>query len=88
MAGLLPISFIKLVQVCIHKKGAFKNIDIKQCPIYEFYKNNNITFTKLDGIEIYEKYKSNKNNLILIDPLYLKACNDFYRVMTSMQILK
>ena len=70
------------------QNGVFKNIDIKQCPIYEFYKNNNITFTKLDGIEIYEKYKSNKNNLILIDPLYLKACNDLYRVMTSMQILK
>ena len=60
------------------QNGAFKNIDIKQCPIYEFYKNNNITFTKLDGIEIYEKYKSNKNNLILIDPPYLEACNDFY----------
>ena len=80
--------FFKISPGIYPQNGVFKNIDIKQCPIYEFYKNNNITFTKLDGIEIYEKYKSNKNNLILIDPLYLKACNDLYRVMTSMQILK
>ena len=70
--------FYKIRPGLYPQNRACKNIDIKKCSIYEFYKNNNITFTKLDGIEIYEKYKSNKNNLILLDPPYLMACNDFY----------
>lgn len=55
-----------------------KNIELKLYPIYNFYRNNDIEFYNLDGIEIYEKYKGNKNNLILLDPPYLSACNDFY----------
>jgi hypothetical protein len=37
-----------------------------------------IEFYNLDGLEIYEKYKTDNKNLIIIDPPYLNACNDFY----------
>ena len=60
------------------QKRKFNKIDLKRYPIYDFYKNSNIEFYNLDGIEIYEKYKNNKNNLILLDPPYLQACNDYY----------
>jgi hypothetical protein len=32
----------------------------------------------MDGITIYEKYKNDTNNLILLDPPYLLSCNEFY----------
>jgi hypothetical protein len=57
----------------------FKSIDLRKCPIYNFYRNNDIEFYTLDGIDIYEKYKHSKHNLILLDPPYLSACNDFYQ---------
>lgn len=47
-------------------------------PVYDFYKTANIEFYDIDAVEIYEKYKSNKSNLILLDPPYISTCNDFY----------
>jgi hypothetical protein len=56
----------------------YKKFDLKQTPIYEFYKNNDIEFYCDDAIKIYEKYKSNDKALILLDPPYLSTINDFY----------
>jgi len=53
-------------------------IDFKKLPVYNFYKNAKIEFYNLDGLEIYEKYKADNKNLIVMDPPYLNACNDFY----------
>ena len=51
---------------------------MKKIPVYNFYKNAKIEFYNLDGLEIYEKYKTDNKNLIVMDPPYLNACNDFY----------
>lgn len=56
----------------------FKTLDIKKCPVVNFFKNANIEFYDIDGIECYENYKNSENNLILLDPPYLNSCNDFY----------
>ena len=53
-------------------------IDFKKMPVYNFYKNAKIEFYNLDGLEIYEKYKTDNKNLIILDPPYLIYGNDFY----------
>lgn len=57
----------------------FNLINIKQQPIYDFYKKANIQFLNEDGILTYNKYKTQSNNLIIMDPPYLQTCNDFYK---------
>ena len=56
----------------------FSKIDFKKFPVYNFYKNAKIEFYNLDGLEIYEKYKMDNKNLIIMDPPYLNTDNDFY----------
>jgi len=68
-AGLYPPSNKKIT----------KEIDLKKYPIYNFFKNNDIEFLNIDGLECYKKYKSNPNNLILIDPPYLSSFNGCYK---------
>jgi site-specific DNA-adenine methylase len=51
--------------------------NLKETPIINFLKNEDITFLNIDGIEIIEKY-NNENCLMFLDPPYLMACNDFY----------
>lgn len=58
--------------------GKIKKINLSIIPIINFYKNANIEFNTLDGIFIYEKYKNDKNNLIILDPPYLASCNEYY----------
>lgn len=55
-----------------------KKIDLKSCPIYEFYNNNDVEFYDEDAIDIYEKYNNKKNCLIFLDPPYIDTCNDSY----------
>lgn len=55
-----------------------KEIDFKKFPVYNFFRNNDIEFLNIDGLECYKKYKDNENNLILIDPPYLSSCNIGY----------
>ncbi len=43
-----------------------------------FIRNENITITNIDGIETYNKYKDDKQNLIFLDPPYMLSCNDMY----------
>lgn len=50
---------------------------VMKTPIINFLKNENITFSSDDAIEIIQK-NNNKESLILCDPPYLMACNDFY----------
>jgi site-specific DNA-adenine methylase len=51
---------------------------LREYPIYNFFKNERIIFTSDDGLNIYNKYKKNKNALILIDPPYICSDNSFY----------
>jgi 16S rRNA G966 N2-methylase RsmD len=55
-----------------------ETINLKLFPIYNFFKNNDITFSNDCGLTIYEKYKNSKNNLILLDPPYINSTNDYY----------
>jgi hypothetical protein len=57
----------------------FKKINLSSIPIRDFYKNANIEFSSLDGIFIYNQYKNNNENLLILDPPYLNSCNDFYQ---------
>lgn len=52
--------------------------DMKKAPILEFLKNEDITFTNIEGCELIEEYKNNNKVLIFLDPPYLESCNDFY----------
>ena len=60
------------------KSNIIKPINIKSYHIYEFYKNAKITFLNEDGLDIYMKYKDDKQALLLLDPPYLGSCNNFY----------
>jgi hypothetical protein len=55
-----------------------KTINLKGYPIYDFYKNANIEFTNIDGIDCLNKYKDDEKNIIVMDPPYIDTCNDFY----------
>jgi 16S rRNA G966 N2-methylase RsmD len=59
-----------------------KTINLKSVPIYNFFKNNDITFLTTDGLELYKKYNNCKNNLILLDPPYMDSCNALYKSPT------
>lgn len=57
-----------------------KPLDIKNIlntPIINFLKNENIILSSCDALECIKKYNNNES-LILLDPPYLMACNDFY----------
>jgi len=65
-AGLFPLN----------KKIIYNSL--KDYPIYEFFRNENITFTNDDALKTYNDYKDKKDALIIMDPPYLQTCNDFY----------
>jgi hypothetical protein len=67
----------------INKK--ITHIDLSKHKIIDFFKNGNITFTNIDGVECYKKYMSCKKNLIILDPPYISTHNDFY-LNSSMEI--
>jgi hypothetical protein len=56
----------------------YKKFYFKDYPIYNFFKNEDIELNNLEGITIYNKYKTNKNALIFIDPPYISLNNSFY----------
>ena len=58
--------------------NSYKPLDLKTYPIYEFFINNDIEFTNDAGIDVYEKYINDEQNLILLDPPYLSSANHFY----------
>jgi site-specific DNA-adenine methylase len=69
-SGLFPLKTVK-------ESYNFYEIFTK-APIYNFLKTEKITFTNMDALECYEKYKNDINNFIFLDPPYLSLCNDFY----------
>ena len=51
---------------------------IRDAPIIQFLRNENVQFTQLDGVAVYEKYKTDPDVLLFLDPPYISSCNDFY----------
>jgi len=56
---------------------------LKKYPVYNFFKNENIEFYSMDGLDCYKLYKDNQENLILIDPPYMNSCNSLYKSKTT-----
>lgn len=56
-----------------------KESKIVDCPIINFFRNADIEFHTMDGVDFYKNYKDGENNLILLDPPYLNSDNCFYR---------
>ena len=52
---------------------------LKECPIINFLRTEQISFFNIDAINIINQYKNNKNSFIFLDPPYLISCNDFYK---------
>ena len=76
--------FLKKKYFCIREglwpngNKKFNNIDLKKYPIYNFFKNANIKYLKGDAIELINKEKNNKDNIIFLDPPYINTCNIYY----------
>ena len=60
-----------------------ETINLKETPVYKFFKTAKITYTQLDGVECYNNYKDKENCLILLDPPYMASCNDLYSSSTN-----
>lgn len=46
--------------------------------IYDFYNNEDITYSNIDGVDFINKHNKDEGKLYLLDPPYLKSCNNFY----------
>ena len=68
----------------INKIDGFKGFDyMKTVHILDFIRNENITFTSKNALEIYDMYKTNNKALIFLDPPYLGCDNSFYKSPSS-----
>jgi len=56
----------------------FKHVDMKSFPIVDFFKNNKILFLCYNGLDIYHRYKDDKQSMILMDPPYINCVNGMY----------
>jgi len=81
-------SYIFIHKYCSIRKGLYpqmtrikqiKKLDLRTIPIYNFIKNEDVTFTINDGLNVLINYKDDKSNLLLIDPPYMSECNVFYK---------
>jgi site-specific DNA-adenine methylase len=62
------------------KYDTFKGFDkLKDCPMLNFVRNENIVFRNEDAIKVYDEFKGNKKALIFIDPPYLSSENSWYK---------
>lgn len=55
-----------------------KKLNLEEYPMTNFLRNENIIFSNEDGSDFIEKYKNDKDVLLLIDPPYLLSNNSFY----------
>ena len=65
--GICPIGYRIIKPLCL-----------SSYPIVNFFRNNKIIYLCEDAIQIYEKYKNNKNCMIIMDPPYISTTNDYY----------
>lgn len=60
-----------------------KKINLRNCGIYNFFKNANITYTKKNAIDIIEQNNFDKNAIIFLDPPYINTTNTYYNYDTK-----
>jgi site-specific DNA-adenine methylase len=61
----------------------YKSFYFKDYPIYDFFINEDIELYNEEGNIIYEKYKSNKEALLILDPPYMETNNQWYNSGTT-----
>lgn len=78
-------SWIYINRVFFMRVGCFpttkhvKNIEImKDVPILEFMRNEDIEILNNDALEVYDKYKNDKKTFIFLDPPYFDTDNSHY----------
>jgi site-specific DNA-adenine methylase len=59
-----------------HIKNNYDNF--KNTDIVRFLRNEKVTITNTDGIDVMKKYKDVKTCLMLLDPPYIVSCNSMY----------
>ena len=63
----------------LNKKNKKLQIELlEKCPIVNFLRTENITFSNIDALELIKK-NNNDKTLILCDPPYLNTCNEYYQ---------
>lgn len=62
----------------IDPKRIKTEINLRSFPIYNFFRNNDIKFYSMNGVDMIEEYKNNENCLIILDPPYINTCNQYY----------
>lgn len=60
-------------------KNGFK-FSKEQLLFFDFIKNGNIIITCGEWIEIFNKFKNDKDVLFIIDPPYINSCNEMYNL--------
>ena len=81
------LSWIILNKIYCIRAGLFPNNRkilttfeyLKECPIINFLRTEQISFYNTDAILIMNQYKNLESNFIFLDPPYLISCNDFYK---------
>jgi len=61
-----------------HKKENFIKVFFNY-PIINFLQTENIIFSSIDGVDIFNKYINNKEAIIFIDPPYIFSENSIYK---------
>jgi hypothetical protein len=52
------------------------NFKLQDFPVYDFYNNEDITYSNIDGAEIMKNYDEQDDKLFLLDPPYLKTSKE------------
>ena len=58
---------------------SLRPLKLSESPIYEFYKEADITFTCKEGVECLMEFQNNPDAFIFLDPPYLLSYNGFYK---------
>ena len=58
----------------------YKYIDLENCPIVDFLRNENIIISCMDGIKILHQYSDDITSFLFIDPPYMMTDNTGYDV--------
>lgn len=69
---------------CIKKNDTDYKFSKLQLQFFEFIKSPNVFISNDDWIIPFNKFKNDKNSLILFDPPYLSLCNDFTKIRVLM----
>jgi site-specific DNA-adenine methylase len=65
-SGLFPVKY------------NYKPIDLEKCPVVQFVRNEDVTFSNIDAVQLIDEHKDSEKVFIFCDPPYLLSSNGFY----------